>query len=232
MAAMRRTHLAAGNHDGKPGDAAWAAHRLPAVMNDALAKWRQLTGDSRFDDLLRNDASGYVRYVIAADEPALSRALAATAGTLSVNWPMFTSEVRFTDRVISFPHTWPRTIATGLQRVNAALIYSTVTGDPGAVDNFPLNGARWHTLPRDLAVLVAENRARRFAAELFHFGPEERSMGVSLLTLVPGKYRWTLQTRDGRELSRGDFSVSYDQRRLSLTLPSRVPCRLQVSIAP
>ena len=232
MAEMRRAHLAAGNHDGAPGTREWAAHRLPAIINDALAKWRQVTGDRRFDDLLLSDAGGYVRYALAGDESALAEALAATARTLSVNWPMYTSEVRYTDRVLSFPHAWPRTVATGLSRVNAALLYSTVTGDPGTVENFPLNGARWHTLPRDLAVLVAENRRERFVAELFHFGAAERSMAVSLLTLIPGRYRWTLQARDGRELSSGDLDVSQNQRRLALELPSGVPCRLQVSAAP
>lgn len=232
MAETRRAHLASGNRDGQPGTLAWAAHRLPEIINDALSKWRQLTGDSRFDDLLLADAGGYVRFTMAGDEPALTQALAATARTLSVNWPMFTSEVRYTDRVLSFPHAWPRAVASGLSRVNAALLYSTVTGDPGTVENFPLNGARWHTLPRDLGVLVSENRRERFAAELFHFGAEERSMAVSLLTLMPGKYRWTLQTRDGRELSRGSLDVSHDQRRLPLKLPSCVPCRLQVSAAP
>jgi hypothetical protein len=226
MAEMRRQHLADGNRDGPPGSVAWTAHRLPEIINDALAKWRQLTGDTRFDDLLRTDANGYVRFVLTKSERALEQELAATAETLSVNWPMFTSEVRYTDRVLSFPHAWPRTVATGLQRVNAALLYSTVTGDPGAVENFPLNGARWHTLPRDLAVLVAENRRNRFAAELFHFGPDERSLTVSLLTLDPGDYAWTLLTTDGRPLASGKTSITTGNRSLQIRLPSRMHCRL------
>jgi hypothetical protein len=231
MAEMRRAHLASGNRDGRPGTPAWAAHRLPEIINDALSKWRQLTGDSRFDDLLLADASGYVRYTISGSESALTQALAATARTLSVNWPMFTSEVRYTDRVLSFPHAWPRAVTSGLSRASAALLYSSVTGDPGTVENFPLNGARWHTLPRDLAALVSENRRDRFTAELFHFGAGERSMSISLLMLEPGQYHWTLQAKDGRELASGDVSVSHSQRRLPVNLPSRVPCRLHVSTA-
>ena len=228
MAEMRRAHLASGNRDGTPGSAAWAAHRLPEVINDALAKWRQFTGDRRFDDLLLADASGYVRFTLNGDEPALTQALSRTARTLSMNWPMFTSEVRFTDRVLSFPHAWPRAVASGLSRVGAALLYSSVTGDPGTVENFPLNGARWHTLPRDLAALVSENRRDRFGAELFHFGAEQRSMAVSLLMLEPGKYQWKLTSGHGRELSRGEITLTATDRRLPIKLPPEVLCRIQV----
>jgi hypothetical protein len=232
MAELRRAHLAAGNRDGTIGDAAWAAHRLPEVINGPLAKIRQLTGDSRLDDLFLADASGYVRYVIAGDEPALTQALAATARTLSVNWPMYTSEVRYTDRVLSFPHAWPRAVTTGLPPIDYTLLYSTVTGDPGSVSYAPVNGARWHTRPREIAALVAENRRDRFAAELFHFGAGKRPLAVSLLMLDPGNYRWTLRARGGRELARGEFRLAPDRRRLSLNLPSRVQCRLDVSPAP
>lgn len=226
MAAMRSSHLAAGNHDGPPGGAAWAAHRLPEIINDALAKWRQLTGNTQFDDLLLADASGYVRFVLAGDEAALTQALAGTAHTLSVNWPMFTSEVRFTDRVLSFPHTWPRTLATGLLRVDASLLYSTVTGDLGSVGNFPLNGARWHTLPRDLATVVTINRRDRFAAELFHFGATARDLGVSLLTLDPGNYKWALTSAKGETLAQGEHDIARTGRKLRFSSPAGVLCRL------
>jgi hypothetical protein len=173
-----------------------------------------------------------VRYALARDEASLTDALRATAETLSVNWPMFTSEVRYTDRVLSFPHAWPRAVATGLRRVDADLIYSSVTGDPGSPANFPLNGARWHTQPRDIAALLVENRRDRCSAELFHFGSGERRMAVSLLLLVPGKYSWQLTTHDGRDLTRGEQSITTANRRLEFTLPSRTTCRLTVTRAP
>lgn len=219
MAALRRAHLAAGDRDGAPGSAAWAAHRLPQIINDALAKWRTLTGDARFDDLLLADASGYVQRAFGGSDVALTAELSALADTLSVNWPMFTDEVRFTDRVLSFPHAWPRTAATGLKRIDTGLLYSAVTGDPGSVETFPLNGARWHTLPRELAVLVTENRRERFAAELYHFGHDERALAVSLLTLEPGDYSWTLTQADGVRIAEGKTNLTNGHRRLHLVLP-------------
>ena len=140
--------------------------------------------------------------------------------------------MRYTDRVLSFPHAWPCAVATGLPPIDYTLLYSTVTGDPGSASYAPVNGARWHTLPREIAALVAENRRDRFAAELFHFGAGKRPLAVSLLMLDPGNYRWSLRARDGRELARGDFRLAPDRRRLSVTLPSRVQCRLEMSPAP
>ena len=226
MAELRRAHLAAGNRDGPIGSTAWAAHRLPAIINDALAKYRQLTGDTRCDDLLRTDASGYVRYLLTADTTRLTAELSATARTLSCNWPMFTTEVRFTDRVLSFPHRWPRTVTTGLEPVDATLLYSTVTGDPGSVVDFPLNGARWHTPPRDFAVLVTENRRDRFAAELHHFGDADRTLAVSLLTLEPGRYAWSVFPSENRLPASGERNISATARRLSFTIPAHANCHL------
>lgn len=228
MAALRRAHLAGGDRDGPPGSAAWAAHRLPRIINDSLAKWRQLYGDARFDDLLLADAGGYVRFALGQGDAPLTGALAATARTLGLNWPMFTDEVRYTDRVLAFPRDWPRTAATGIQRVDTALLYSSVTGDLGAAENFPLNGVRWHTLPRDLAVLVAENRRDRFAANLFHFGATPRSFGASFLTLAAGRYRWMLTGADGRIVARGEHAIAEGGRRFDFTVPARDLCRLTV----
>ncbi len=232
MAELRRAHLASGARDGPPGTTAWAAHRLPAILNDSLAKWRQLTGDTRFDDLLRADATGYGRYLLTRDEAALAEALGATARTLSVNWPMFTDEVRYTDRVLAFPRGWPRTAASGLAKIDASLLYSTVTGDPGAVDHFPLNGARWHTLPRDLAVMVTTNQRDRFAADLYHFGGDERSLGVSLLLLDPDRYRWTLTAADARVLATGEHQHSLITPQLRFTLPANMRVSLTLEKGP
>lgn len=232
MAALRRAHLAAGNRDGHPGSSAWAAHRLANVINDALAKYRQLTGDSRFDDLLRTDATGYVQFLLTRSTGALREQLAATAHTLSHNWPMFTEEVRYTDRVLSFARSWPRPTASSeptLGRVDTDLLYSTVTGDPGSIEAFPLNAVRWHTLPRDFAVLVTENRRDRFAAELYHFGPSPRDLAVTFHTLEPGTYPWKLTHADGRLIADGQFTVSESNRRLAVTLPSRAPLRFVIS---
>lgn len=232
MAALRRTASPEIDREDLVGSPDWAAHRVPLVLNDALAKWRQLSGDRQFDDLLRADATGYKRFMLDQDKDRLTEDLGEMAKTLSFNWPMFTDEVRYTDRVLSFPHAWPRTTATGLRRIDANLLYSSVTGDPGTVLHYPINGARWHTLPIEIAALVARNERDEFAAELFHFGSEKRPLAVSLLVLDPGVYRWRLISSAGDRLAHGEVTLSPVHRRLDITLPSRLLVRLELERKP
>ncbi|MSU53057.1 MAG: hypothetical protein EXS41_06640 [Opitutaceae bacterium] len=100
------------------------------------------------------------------------------------------------------------------------------------METFPLNGARWHTLPLDLAVLVTENRRDRFTAELFHFGNDGRRIEVSLLTLEPGDYTWRIESTEGRPLSNGTLSVTLAARRVRFALPSRIASLLVVERSP
>lgn len=228
MAAMRRAHLAAGDPEGPEGSPAWAGRRLPSVLGDALAKWRQWSGDPEFDDLLAREAGGYLRFLLTGDEGPLGRELTATAAALSVNRAMFTSEVRYTDRVLAFPGAWPRAVAGGAGRVDARLLYSVVTGDPGMVENFPLNGVRWHTEPREIAVRVTENRRDGFAAEVFHFGATPRPLAASLWLLAAGDYTWRLTDAAGAELAQGRWTLGPTARRIAVELPPGRLCRLQV----
>lgn len=227
MAELRRSYRSVEN-DGPVGSEVWAARRLPGMINEALAKWRQLSGETRFDDLLKADAEGYPRFALDGDIGSLSASLAEVARTLSLNWPMFTSEVRYTDRVLSFPRAWPRTQASGLKRADSDVVYSSVTGDPGSIVNYPLNGARWHTLPTEMAALVTQNQRAQFAAELFHFGAAPRSLAVSLLVLEPGRYAWRLSDAEEGDIAKGEIEITSSARRLSLELPSRQLCRLWV----
>lgn len=225
MAELRRAHLKAGDPDGPTGSPAWTGRNLPRVLNDPLAKWRQLTGDPRFDDILLADANGYVGRILGQSSEKLTAQLSDLARTLSHNWPMFTEEVRYTDRVLSYPHAWPR---SSLPRIDHSLLYSTVTGDPGTAETYPLNGVRWHTVPRDIAALVTENRRDRLAAELYHFGTEPRALRASLLLLEPGSYTWTLSTAAGKVLFSGLLNLTAERRTVSLPLPPRTPTQLAI----
>jgi hypothetical protein len=107
-----------------------------------------------------------------------------------------------------------------------------ITGDPGSVETFPLNGARWHTAPTEIAVRVAENRRNRFVAELYHFGSDNRPLAVSLLTLEPRRYAWTLFDAGSHSLETGSLHVSEGNRQLQFTLPPGIGCRLRIQPVP
>ena len=211
-----------------PGSEAWCGLNMDGFLMPTLAKYRFLTGDTQFDDLLRADASAYVRYRLFGDQEGLAKGLKTCAEALRVNWPGYTSEVRWTDRVIRFPGGWLRHCGHKLPSPDPGLVYSSATGDPGGVGYFPMNAVRWRTPPRDIAALVTDNTTKYLKARLFHFGERPRELEAELYLLATGRYGCELRA-GGRLVSDDRFAVTGPRTRITLTLPPRVPCTLHVS---
>ena len=109
------------------------------------------------------------------------------------------------------------------------LLYNTVTGDPGDPLYFPMNAVRWHTPPRDIAVMVTESTPSTFESRLYHFGDEERPLECELFLLKPGEYQYALvDVATGRPASRGTVRITEDNRRLALTVPQHREFALQI----
>jgi hypothetical protein len=205
---------------------------------DVAAKYKFLTGRGDFDALLSHEMSPYIRYRLREDSTPLTTALRQNAEALRVNWPGYTSEVRYTDRVLRFPTLFTRDgivekAFPAVRSPNPALLYSSVTGDPGASDYFPLNAVRWLTPPREIAALVTDSGKRQLSAHLFHFGAQPRSMGAEFYLLEPGNYRLSLATADPN--SQGEnkaFEVTGPRGRIDFVLPARTLCLLRVEGRP
>ncbi|MGB3242464.1 MAG: hypothetical protein WBB66_06395, partial [Candidatus Omnitrophota bacterium] len=164
-------------------------------------------------------------------------ALQENAGALRINLEGYTSEVRYTDRVLRFPSLFTGDGILGkpvaaIRRPDPSLLYSMVTGDPGDALYFPLNAVRWLTPPRDIAVLVTESTASRFSAELFGFGERERSMSAEFYLLDPGRYKLTITAvENGEQKLTGTYEFVVESRRTSVNfkLPPRKLCALHIS---
>ena len=172
-----------------PGTQAWCAARLGGLTN-VIAKYKLLTGRSDLDALLARERSPYMRYRLEANRFPLILALQENAAALRPNFPGYTSEVRYTDRVLRFPTLFSSDGIVGraipaIRRPSPALLYSSVTGDPGTPDYFPLNAVRWLTPPRDIAALVHADKDR-LRAELFHFGEKDRPMAAEFAWTTRG----------------------------------------------
>jgi len=218
-----------------PGSEAWCASKL-GELSSVLAKYRFLTSSTEFDEILEKDASAYMRFRMAGSFDSLVSALRNNAVALRINFAGYTSEVRYTDRVLRFPTLFaengilPRPIST-IHRPDTPLLYSTVTGDPGSAGYLPLNAVRWLTPPRDIAVLVTESGKTNFTAEMFHFGTEKRSMSAELYLLDPGKYILTIapkDTQDRKLLQRHKLTVKGLRTRVCFELPPRKLCVLRL----
>jgi len=232
MAALRVKHLE--SPEGEPGSEAWCTRRMSGFLSDALAKYRLLTGDTQHDALLRADASGYVRYRLTGDRAPLDSALRRNAEAFRSNWEAYTSEMRWTDRVMSFTRNYLNHLPEPAPPAPSPdILYSTATGDPGNPLVFPLNAVRWRTPPREIAALVTESSRSSFAAELFHFGDRPRDLDAELFLLSPGQYELTLTAAgpdDSPALQRQTLRVEGPRVRVSLQLPPRRLCVVSVVV--
>jgi hypothetical protein len=220
MAAARLKQLRSPAKEAPPGTEAWCALRIN--LASVLAKYKHLTGSAEFDPLL------------SAENSSLTNALRDTAGALAINFEGYTSEVRYTDRVLRFPTLFGKNgmfekpIAS-FQKPDTELLYRTVTGDPGDALYFPLNAVRWLTPPRDLATLVTASGPDRFAAEMFHFGKSPRPLTAELYLLKPGDYRFDLTAPDAsKPLATGTFTAKGPRTRIRFELPSQTLCELSI----
>ncbi len=216
------------------GTEAWCAKEL-GFLAGTLAKYRQLTGSTEFDELLARDHHAYMTLGAGGDRPALVSALRDGAEALRVNFPGYTSEVRYTDRVLRFPRLFGRDMmfreaVGGIKTPNPSLLYSTVTGDPGGAGYFPLNAVRWLTPPRNIAALVTQADTERFTAELLHFGDGPRRISAELYLLSPGRYSFEIRPAGAATAVKAPMPLSVTGRRtrISFDLPARKLCILSI----
>ncbi len=216
-----------------PGSEAWCAAQL-GRLSEVAAKCALLTGTHEFDELLARDANAYMVFRRGSGRDRLTDELKANAECLRGNFEGYTSEVRYTDRVLRLPALFgdngmfPKAVSP-LGLPNPTLLYSAATGDPGNLGYFAMNAVRWLTPPRDIAALVTDSGEDRLCAELFHFGEEPRPMAAELCLLKPGEYTFTL-TPAGAEapVERRPMTVSGPRARLTFALPPRVLCFVEI----
>jgi hypothetical protein len=197
MASARARYLANPVENPEPGTEAWCASRMR--ISETLAKYRLLTGDKAFDDLLLKDANGYVKYRMTGDRKHLIDGLDRSAAAFRINRASYMEEVRWTDRQMAFNSRYANHYADPkLPNPSLGSLYGSVTGDFGSALYFPMNAVRWKTTSRDIAVLVTKSGKQAFGAELYHFGDITREMGAELYLLDSGNYEFTLtNTVDG-----------------------------------
>ena len=118
MAQLRAAHAEtppAG--EAEPGSADWCAAKLGGLRGP-LAKYRFLTGDTRYDALLAKDAGTYMRFRMGGSRGDLTRALEAGIRAVAANFDGFTTDTRYTDRVLR----WPQPVVPVIRRRRTMLL--------------------------------------------------------------------------------------------------------------
>lgn len=167
------------------------------------------------------------------------QALRNNAEALRFNFKAYTSEPRYTDKILKFNHLlmrpnrmYRRPLAT-LHYPSPRLLYQMATGEPGSPAFFPLNAVRWLTSSREIAALVTQSDRKHFAAVVFHFGDKPRKIGDELYLLEPGDYRLMIAVGDGtwdkyQPMTNMKFNVNGPGTRVSFILPPRRLCTLKI----
>ena len=222
-AEIRRRYLKnKSNQTPDPGSELWCGSKIN--LTSVLAKYRLLSGDDGFDDLLSGSGNSYLQFRLNENRAPLIRAIGNTAKAFGINFPGYTNEVRYTDRVLRFPTLFRAGVMfsesiPNIHTPNPALLYSMVTGDPGGAGYFPLNRVRWLTPPRGIAALVTDTATDRLQAELFHFGSKPRDMGAELYLFEPGDYTCSIGTTDTSDVSKTQFVVDKPSVKINFQLP-------------
>lgn len=237
MAQMRREYLLAmPSEQPEPGTRLWCGSQM-GFLAPTLAKYRRLTASREFDDILAHDYPAALA-LGSENRTELIASLNDLLAVLRYNLPAWTSEVRYTDRVLRFndlfqPGWMYEQGLSNRKNPDPSILYATVTGDPGDALYFPMNAVRWLTLPRDIAALVTLVDDDHFSAELFHFGDQPRSMGAELYLLKPGRYAVELlDAPSSQVLWNQDLVVEGPRSQVRFELPPQTLCILRVGPQP
>ena len=213
------------NGDFPTGSKAWCAAQMGDFLPDVLGKYRKLSGDVQFDDLLQKQANGYVHMLLSQKRDLLHQAIETNADSLRLNYSAFTEEVRWTDRVFRFhPSYLNHFLESPIPSFDPHFLFSTLTGNVGNALYFPINAVRWHTEPKEIAILVTKANSSEFQVEFFHFGASERYVEAEFFLLEVGAYQIRLRDQVTQALIHSELVTIYQERKIEVRLPSRRLC--------
>ncbi|MBN9381407.1 MAG: hypothetical protein J0H74_11610 [Chitinophagaceae bacterium] len=166
----------------RPGSLDWVRYQLSIggtdhetgvnPMGKLFAMARQITSSPLYDSLVATYGEPYSKYLVTATEKDIDSALQQMLTGLRYNFPMLTSEVKFTDRV----YVPGGDILTGMY-----------TGHFGAGYEYPALTATWkHTGP-DIAIFVRRGSGSGASISLFNFGAP-KTVTLRTWQLKPGRY--------------------------------------------
>lgn len=213
----------------KAGSLEWCVKQMPSFLPGVLAKYRMITGDQQFDDLIVRIGDAYSRMRFGDDRQSLEDHLHEQSGAFLYNFEAFTSEVKWTDRVFSFHGAYLNDLLDDpIPSYDANILFASLTGNVGDALYFPMNAVRWLSPARDFAALVLDAEPTHFRAELFYFGEGSRSLEAELYLLRPGSYQLRLTDETGTLLSKQQMDLSTAPFRIPIELPPSRLCLFEV----
>ena len=211
------------NPDPNPteGSSTWAASVLSTTSDfwGVLGMWRTLTGDERYDDLLKEYGTPYLRYRLTGDESHLAKIMEPFTEQLRYNVPLFTTEALHTDRVY--------VSGRGARSSGPANLKAMLTGGGSAEDSSPYMAVTWENSPEEITILVDQTGPDRVAMQVFLFDDDEANLTMRTWQLAKGKYILSVSDTDREYLSK-ELVIDEPGERIDLVLPAQRLIRVQL----
>ncbi len=199
-----------------PGTQEWARDKL---VNDegvnstaklfSLAK--RISGTHEFDSLILQFGQSYNKYGITGQRDSLLQGFNRLLEGLRYNFPMLTSEVKFTDRVYA---------------PGSNLLAGMYTGHFSFGYEYPSMVASWKNTGKDVAIFVHRGDQRSARISLYNFG-ETKTVTMNSWQLEPGEYtiRIGIDSNDDsaadEPLHENTFTIKERVNAVPIELPSK-----------
>jgi hypothetical protein len=142
-------------------------------MGKVFAMAKQLTRNNQYDSLVKEYGQPYNQYSITQSNTVIENGLESILETLRYNFPLLTSEVKFTDRVY-------------IPGIN--LLSGMYTGHFGAGYEYPALIVSWKNTGKDVAIFVKGGDDKTVRASLYNFS-NEKKIEMRTWQLQPGLYK-------------------------------------------
>jgi hypothetical protein len=198
-----REHAGQEDHT-ETGTAAWAADHLkkdPRFWSVA-AQWRLLTGDQRYDDLLMEYGTPYLRYRLTGAEHFLEEGLKKPLEDARYNTPLKTVEALHTDRVYIRGHEHLTAMLTGN------------VSNEGLSPDFAVT---WENTDENFTALVRESRFDRLTIDLYSHSDGDEEIDMRIWKLELGGYE--IVYRYGDRTDTKALQLKAKGQRLPVQLP-------------
>jgi len=161
--------------DPQEGSAVWAAKTLHETgLAGYGCQLRTLRRTTRFDDYLKEHGTAYTKFLLTGSHSFLIEACQDSINSTKYNFPLLTTEVKFTDRVAVR---------------GADELLSMYTGGCGSGTEYPYYAVTWSGTTRNFAALVTSAGRRLLKVLVYSFHPLDRQVTMTLWRLEPGIYR-------------------------------------------
>lgn len=191
------------------GSRAWTAARLmrESMFWSVASQWRIFTGDQRYDDLLKEFGTPYVRFRLTGDPAVLESVLRNLNENLRVNRPLRTYEAIHTDRVYLDESQWPPEFE----------VQAMLTGDGMQEGLSPYHAVTWPDGGPDFTALVTDTGPDRLSAIIYSYDNQPRTVTARVWQLDAGTYRVSSSARG--QAAQRDIDIDQEGQRVSINLP-------------